>query len=448
MKVVRRLALASLVLALTGCPKGGAEGGARSAEIRTDRSPLAALSARAPFAVRVSMRRLRGTALGDALPSLVRDSGLAERYGQWVRACNGPPIDAFHEIVVGGTGEQFVFAAELLIPPDQAMACVKGTFGGREVQFQERPALRIDATEPKADKTAPDGKNAKVASPTGRPLFALVAGSILIVADETSLAEALDLNGGSGPLAGCLELGDGAFLAACGTPPGVAKEARILGRTTSGELSVEGTLTFDDASGPTMLSERIAAAKKGAFEENKFVRDALESIRVDVEGAAAKVRIGVSGDGVAQAAYLVALSSGARRALWEQEAKALAEEARVNVAALAESLRKNAPEKPRPRGPVFPVAPPPVPAKVPRAAAYSPTAEDFAHPTWAALGFSIKEPIRYQYELGISPDRRRAVVRARGDLDGNGRTSLFEVTLEVKRGVVVSSAMKVLEETE
>ncbi|MBK6692261.1 MAG: hypothetical protein IPG50_08660 [Myxococcales bacterium] len=423
-------AMLAATVSLTAC--GGPSKLVSSAEgPSTTRGPLAALPARTPFALRIALRRLRGTALGDAMPSLARETKASDAYGAWMRACKVAPIDAFHEVLVAMGQDELLIAAELAMSADEALRCMRQTFGGKDANFQERPAIRLER-----------GKEAS-------PLFITIQGQLLLVGDEASLAEAVELVGSARPLAACLDLGAEAFLVGCGASPAlVAKDVKVLMRSSGAGFAAEATLQFDDATSAKELGERVDAGKKAAAHEPKFVRDALDTLKVTMRGTAAEVRAGTQGDGVAQAGYLVALATGARRALWEQEARALAEEARVNVAALAEALRKNAPEKPRVTGPIFPVAPPPSPEKIPRAALHTPLDTDFAHATWTALGFAPKGPLRYQYELFVSQDRRRAIARARGDLDGNGRNSLFEIVVEAKGGAIVVSPMKVLEETE
>lgn len=49
-----------------------------------------------------------------------------------------------------------------------------------------------------------------------------------------------------------------------------------------------------------------------------------------------------------------------------------------------------------------------------------------SHPTWTALGFEPRDPQYYSYELETHPDGT-FVIRARGDLDGDGVLSVFEL---------------------
>jgi hypothetical protein len=401
---------------------GRADGPNEASAIAVD-----ALPGRASFAVRVAFSRLRGTPIADSLPSLVRETPLAERYDRWVRACRRAPVETFDDAVVGLGDGALLFAAELRVPAEEALRCVRESFGGHEVMFQDRQALRIDGPV---------------------PLFVLTTGRLLLVGDEASVAESLDMGGRSRPLAACLDADPSSIVSGCGALPALgARELRFRGRSTPAALSVDATAEFDDAAGARALGARFAALEKAAAHEETFVRNALVSVRVEPSGARAKVTFGTTGDGVLQSGYLIALATGLHHVLWAEEAKALAGEARANVAAIAEALRKAA-GKPRARGPVFPVAPPAVPAEVPRGVVHQPVEGEFSHPTWAELGFVLREPYRYRYEIVVRRDRRRASVLAYGDLDGNGRTSRFEIVLEAKGSSIAVSPMTISDELE
>jgi type IV pilus assembly protein PilA len=92
----------------------------------------------------------------------------------------------------------------------------------------------------------------------------------------------------------------------------------------------------------------------------------------------------------------------------------------------------------------------PVPAKVPAAAKYQPTSGDFesgsADAGWRCLKFSLSSPFYYQYGYvrgagsGLSgADANGFEASARGDLDGNGVTSLFVRGGTVRNGAAVVS---------
>ena len=395
---------------------------------------LDALPGRATFAMRLALGRLRGTPLAEAIPSLVRGTSFADRYDQWVRACRKTPFETFDDVVIGLADDGMLFSAAIRVPPEEALRCVRETFGARDVMFQERQALRLDGTP---------------------ALFAMASGRLLLVGDEASMADALEMGGRRRPLAACLDADPNTVFAGCGAAPATiaalpassSRDLRFRARSTPLGFALEATIELDSPKAAIALRDGVLAAKKTVAKEPTFVREAFESIRVEPSGARATVSLSTSGDGVAQGNYVMALGTGVQRALWTRRAHAMTEEARKNLGALAEALRNFA-GKPRARGPVFPLAPNAVPEDVPRGVEHTPTAEDFSHPGWSQLGFALREPHRYQYELTVSPNRRRVTAVARGDLDGNGKTSLFEVTVEAVGTSVVVSPMKTADELE
>ncbi len=66
------------------------------------------------------------------------------------------------------------------------------------------------------------------------------------------------------------------------------------------------------------------------------------------------------------------------------------------------------------------------------AGACEPDPKTWDAPGWRALGFSIDTPYRFTYEYVPDPSGASAIVRATGDLDCNGQTSLYELQLHVK----------------
>ncbi len=60
----------------------------------------------------------------------------------------------------------------------------------------------------------------------------------------------------------------------------------------------------------------------------------------------------------------------------------------------------------------------------------------FDAPGWRALAFAIDTPYRYTYEYVPDPSGASAVVRAVGDVDCNGTSSVYQLELRVKDGRV------------
>jgi type IV pilus assembly protein PilA len=102
---------------------------------------------------------------------------------------------------------------------------------------------------------------------------------------------------------------------------------------------------------------------------------------------------------------------------------------------------------------------PAVPAEIPAGAKYMPRSapgSDFhsgdANAGWTCLKFEVDQPIYYQYayETGAGSGKSGATargfeVRARGDLDGNGTSSLFARGADVRDGNVVLSSQIYIE---
>jgi hypothetical protein len=72
---------------------------------------------------------------------------------------------------------------------------------------------------------------------------------------------------------------------------------------------------------------------------------------------------------------------------------------------------------------------PAVPASVPRGVKYQSSPDDWK--AWSAIQFAITEPQYFQYEVVAAKDGKTAEIIARGDLDGNGKASLFRLKIEL-----------------
>jgi hypothetical protein len=107
--------------------------------------------------------------------------------------------------------------------------------------------------------------------------------------------------------------------------------------------------------------------------------------------------------------------------------------ARINVMAIAERLAAHADHDRRGffKVPTFPDAVPPTPSTMPVATLVGTTAADWSHPTWRALTFAIEGAVDRSYTIELSPDKRIATVRARGDLDGDGKLALHEISVRI-----------------
>ncbi len=84
---------------------------------------------------------------------------------------------------------------------------------------------------------------------------------------------------------------------------------------------------------------------------------------------------------------------------------------------------------------------PPVPAEVPRGRRQATVATDWQ--AWTPIQFKLEEPQYFQYEVVAAKDGKSADVIARGDLNGDGKTSelRLKVTLDAKSGQLTAQGL-------
>jgi hypothetical protein len=91
------------------------------------------------------------------------------------------------------------------------------------------------------------------------------------------------------------------------------------------------------------------------------------------------------------------------------------------------------------------------PANVPRGELLKDPPGTWSHPTWRLLDFSFETPHAYSFELASEngPELSKYRVTARGDLDGDGVLSRFEIAGSVKPGLAPqTSPLEVVREVE
>lgn len=128
---------------------------------------------------------------------------------------------------------------------------------------------------------------------------------------------------------------------------------------------------------------------------------------------------------------------GVRR--YVQDAKVA--EARSTIANIARAYAATLQESPvagKRRAAKKLVSLPKVPASVPRGAKYQTSADEWK--AWSAIHFALTDPQYFQYEVVAAKDGRTAEILARGDLNGDGKTSLFRVKIELdpKTGAITA----------
>jgi hypothetical protein len=83
------------------------------------------------------------------------------------------------------------------------------------------------------------------------------------------------------------------------------------------------------------------------------------------------------------------------------------------------------------RVPPTAAGPTPLPACCEQGGTCDPDPAAWTAPGWRALGFSVDDPYRYTYSYIPDPGGRSAILRAVGDLDCDGTTSLYELEVRI-----------------
>jgi hypothetical protein len=173
----------------------------------------------------------------------------------------------------------------------------------------------------------------------------------------------------------------------------------------------------------------------------------LDAVHIERRGSSFHVRFELLGAPAEQARDLGAVAAlgvhGARKYMLNAKAA----EARVILGQITKSYQASlvVPAGAKPKAPKKLLSLPAVPAAVPRGARYASSADDWK--PWAAIQFQLDQPQYFQYEVVAAKDGKNADVLARGDLDGDGVTSLYrlKIQLDPKTGQLTAQN---LDETE
>lgn len=218
-------------------------------------------------------------------------------------------------------------------------------------------------------------------------------------------------------------------------------------------VPLQGTLAVDAAHFALQLdakppgegdAEKMAAdfekiAATSAFpgfdpHQNQMARRVLEATKVSHQNGHLRAVFEVRGGPVDQGARFGELASLAIYMVRRYVQAAKAAEAEATVAAIARSyvtLWEREELKPVPRAKKKLGSFPPVPNAVPRGQKY--TSQPAEWKAWAPMRFEITDPQYFQYEVKAAKDGESADIIARGDLDGDGKTSLYTLHVKVDR---------------
>lgn len=218
-------------------------------------------------------------------------------------------------------------------------------------------------------------------------------------------------------------------------------------------VPLQGTLAIDAAHFALQLdanppgegdAEKMAAefekiAATSAFpgfnpHQNQMARRVLDATKVSHQNGHLRALFEVRGGPVDQGARFGELASLAIYTFRRYLESAKAAEAQAVVAEIARSyvtLWEREETKPVARAKKKLVSFPPVPSTVPHGQKYASQPGDWK--AWAPMRFEMTEPQYFQYEVKAAKDGESADIIARGDLNGDGKTSLYTLHVKVDR---------------
>jgi hypothetical protein len=170
----------------------------------------------------------------------------------------------------------------------------------------------------------------------------------------------------------------------------------------------------------------------GGKEERELVGKLLRAVELKRDGGHIEGAFDLHEPVADQARDLGAAASLGVSSVRKDLANAKAEEARNTVGQIGKDYVASwEREDGKPRARKKLVSFPPVPKTVPRGVKYQSSPADWK--PWEPIRFSMDAPQYYQYEVVAAKNGESAEIVARGDLDGDGQTSQFKLTLRVDR---------------
>jgi type IV pilus assembly protein PilA len=240
-----------------------------------------------------------------------------------------------------------------------------------------------------------------------------------------------------------LSLGDDQYVAWQFTVPGIGSgKGGLTASASRFRLDVDATIPEPIAQ---KLESEIAGAKASVTASVPDVSKAdaalLQSLTAAVkasrEGGHVSLAFDLEEPVIDQARDIGGAAALAISAVRKYIANAKSAEARNNVGQIAKSYiaywegeqMPGTTVKAKTKNTKKLISLPAVPAAVPRGMKYQSAPTEWK--AWSVIRFSIDEPQYYQYEVVAAKDGKSAEVLARGDLNGDGKTSLYKVKLTV-----------------
>lgn len=340
---------------------------------------------------------------------------------------------------------------------------------GSEIDYGEAFLARLDATTARATvescakafggaKTKPAATlppGAEAAWEVGeREVFA-VRGGMFVIAKPEIVADAFAKRG-TGAGLGDVSLAVDEY--ATFTGGARASDERVHGSLamSAERIRFSGELEKDNADSAERIAREMVEGKRaavGVVRELKLPKDLADAWNRLVDAFDARA----SGKKVlfvfnlvepvdAQAKDLGSVAAIGKLAVQKYIQNAKSAEAKNSIGQISRDIVSDyESERMGPNGQLIPYAKkklvsfPAVPKTVPKGVKYQSTPADWK--PWTPIKFEMDAPQYYQYEVKAAADGQSCVVVARGDLNGDGKTSRFELTIRKKGDRLVIDPM-------
>ncbi|AKV00141.1 hypothetical protein AKJ09_06804 [Labilithrix luteola] len=262
----------------------------------------------------------------------------------------------------------------------------------------------------------------------------------VMVNGPQALVESALAGKGSGAGLSRIKLAKDEYLVWSGGDDGMITKGSVL--ASDERFRVGGTIEFPDESFAKMVQGKVAQGQgmlSAMLPADKSMNDATrarlsKALSCDRNGKQLACSFELVESPADQGRDLGALAAAAVGGVRSYMTSAKSAEAKNTIGRIAKDLVANWESEPvpgKPRAKRKLVSYPAVPKTIPKGVKVTTQAADWK--AWAPLHFEMTSPQYYQYEVKAAKDGESAEIIARGDLNGDGKTSQFKVLVKIDR---------------
>jgi hypothetical protein len=300
--------------------------------------------------------------------------------------------------------------------------------------FQMKPCMAAAGATPASVEGAPE------AFATGDSVVAHLPG-VLLLGPKRNVELALKPRSAPAAFPSAVSLGQDEYVAwSVVAEEGIQGQGTLLASSDRFRIRMEGDLPapFAKHVEKEWQTRKDEAASVGSgAQEIALLKKLIDAVKLERDGGHLTASFDLHETAVDQARDLGALAGLGTFAVRRYLADSKLAEARNTLGQIAKDYaawyeREDGTPKARKRFASLPA----VPKAIPHGVKYASTPADWKR--WEPIRFEMDAPQYYQYEVKASKDGSSADIFARGDLDGNGKTSelVLHVAIDRKQGVL------------